>query len=79
MAVPKPVDRPRQRQLMVIPPEKVIELIERGARIVVFQKFMGESQSYLTVLADQNAHYLTLNPRPEKFIIAAGKPKYPPR
>ena len=50
----------------------MVTIIKKGARVVVFQKFLGgHKQLFMTLASWNDAHYITSSALPFPFIIQA--------
>lgn len=81
--MPRPITRFRKRPIFQVDPMTVPVLIAGGARVITFQKFLGDRQQYMTLIAGPKAHFISCSSVPLPLNIANGKiildpPPHPP-
>lgn len=60
--MPRIIQRYRKRKIVEISPWIMLRIIKKGARVVVFQRFITRpKQTFMTLASYGDAHYITSN------------------
>ena len=76
--MPETVAKRRKRPLIEVDKDTIPVLIEGGARVVVWNKFLGgKSQDYITLLAGPYSDFIIHHSKPHPFIVLANRTMIP--